>query len=249
MTNRNFVARLLLAVFFLLVILMLGSWLFLHLLLIKNVKCQLKDASEIECHGTDSLLGKPLFLIDPDKILLKERLKVDQQSSFFVVDYRKILPSTLVLVVEKKQVIFRLLHQDQRYLIDEQGSVLPDDSNVNSGPSQDLPRVYLRESWLTDQMANSVEEASFQEIASLLKELDDKKINFDDVTLYDSTSVALQIEQWQVLIDSKADHRQKAEQLYQLLHQYDLDSLSQTVVEIDLRYNLPVLRTTRTSFD
>ncbi len=176
----------------------------------------------------ESLKGKSLFLVNFEKTLNENGFNSE---TILLQDYQKKFPGTVVLRFTEEKVSYQLEFEDSTLFISEFGNILQNNQDV-----QDLPKV----NW-NSQLSNEVH----LEISKILKSLSETDLKIEKITRKNSKEIIIIIRDHPPIIIDDETIDKKLAILDTLLKSREIEEYEEPIKEIDLRYNLPVLRTTQ----
>lgn len=202
---------------------------FIFYLKVTNVECHIKDGQCPESlkQNLEKLKNSSFFFIDIQKELISEKIETETYS--FQSSEKK-FPGTLRLNFIEESVLYEVKHKDQTYYVGKLGSILSTNQN-----NDDLIKV----TWVPNNNFTT----SHQELAKLanISKKFDLKIdeviwnNFDNIHIFISG-------QPKIIIDEEGINS-KIESIDIIVNSREISEFEGAISEIDLRFNLPVLRT------
>ncbi len=206
---------------------------------IKQVNCQLNSLS---CPAPleDALAdfqGKSLFFDN-----IEQRVQALNLELYQLESVNKSLPHTLNLVfLPKKNSYLLLKDQTQLLVVAENGVAL--DQEV----TQKLPEIKI-EGWPNEVInGHQVDPVLHQTISQLILELELHQIPTSNITVFQPTFITIELPENRIALIESEQIKTQIKRLAAILQEYDFNSSDTPIKEIDVRFKLPVLRTTRST--
>ncbi|MBU0974693.1 hypothetical protein KKD03_03260 [Patescibacteria group bacterium] len=197
---------------------------------INVINCQV---SRINCkpelyQKLEVLKGKSLFFVNLDRELSKNDICTE---TILLQNFQKQFPGTILLEFSEEKVVYQLNFEESKLYISEFGNILPSSQNVN-----DLPEV----SW-----NSKLSSESHAEILKILNSVNDSNLIIEKITRLSDKEIVIYIKDNPKIIIDEEVIDSKVGILVTLLNSREIKEYEEPIEEIDLRYNLPVLRTTQ----
>lgn len=174
------------------------------------------------------LKGESLFFVNLDKELANNEISTE---TILLQNYQKQFPATISLEFKEEKVAYQLNFEESIQFISEFGNILPSNQNVNN-----LPQV----NW-----NSGPSDESHEKIIKILKSVNDSNLKIEKVTRLSDDEINIEIkDNPKIIIDEEAINS-KVGILVTLLNSREIKEFGEPIKEIDLRFNLPVLRTTQ----
>lgn len=219
-----------------------GSWFTnTQLLVINQLECQVEGKAYPEiCQQLDHLKGKPIFFFDLEETSLYQDLLKNDQGQIFRPDFiQRQLPGKLIINLIKEQPKYQLVVEDQTYWINNQNYFGQND------PSLDLPRVRLSSSYQQVVQDRKVDPNFNQEVIDLLEQFEHYQVNFKEIYLSGQESKVILENDIEMLFELGQDSQQLAAKVKLISLQLEdiKENLPQNIETIDLRFDMPVVKT------
>jgi len=213
-----------------------GSWLGLR---IRHIKCSInaQPCDSTELANFNFLYGQPIFFFNQAKLVTS--LSSDSPLKLEKVNFR--LPNTIELTLSQQTAAYQVASDGQAQVltISSAGLVMPSTSQTQ------LTTIYVSADILSRLQTQTVMDAQFhQQIIDLLATLATNNQASPILTWVDNETLALDTpNQPQIILDPSNLRTDLARLKITQQALQSQPSISQ-VAEIDVRYQLPVLRTT-----
>lgn len=210
---------------------------------ITTIDCQLMTGESCP-HAYEEkiseMIGKPLFSVSPNN---GQEANAAAAMGFEVVDYRRKLPGTIILTVQSEDPQYLLVFKDTAVLISEFGMVLhrpvPDKILTIEIAENDLSADTLI---LNDKLIDPYVQA----LSAIARDLSTNTgVHVEKIIWHNEYEIELILDKYpSVLIEASKPSAALA-QLRILLSSTELSDILDDVSTIDLRFDLPVLRTSQ----
>lgn len=184
----------------------------------------------------EAFKGSSIFFVNIDKILSSPEF----QSEVILLDnYQKKMPGTLVLNFSEENILYQLNLEQSFLYVSEFGNIL----QTNQGKDQ-ISQVYLYGE-IGEYIENrSVNREKHLVIKSVINQLNKDELSVDVINWVNDSEIIIKIkDEPQVIID-KINVESKIGNIKLILGAKEIKDYDKKIEEIDLRFNLPVLRTT-----
>ncbi len=216
---------------------------------IRTIGCQLSDrtpcSQEIYEQFTH-LRNRSVFFLDLQSYVTQSLTPLYPVS---LAEYHIFLPDRLEMVLDVETPLYQLVvtptellnqspKNNQMLIVSQRGLVFDFDHQ----PHHSLPIVYLPHTSMTEQQKpQSQVHQILENIIQLTKQLD---LNLEQIKWHDELTIELKLNHHQeiFMIDSLETNKQ-LQQLSVLINAPEYQTISQHKQEVDLRFELPVLRT------
>ncbi|MBP7740798.1 hypothetical protein KA089_01285 [Candidatus Woesebacteria bacterium] len=197
---------------------------------ISDIECQISNNNcnpEIY-QKLESLKGKSIFFINLEKELNQNEI---ESEAILLTDYKKVFPGKLVLKFSQEKVLYLFEFDGNSSFISEFGNKLNNDQNINN-----LPIV----NW-NAPLDNKIH----YKIAMIINNVDSEKFSISKISRENENKTIIEIHNNPKIIIDDNSTTAKLEMIKILLESKEIKEYEQPIKEIDLRFNLPVLRTTQ----
>jgi hypothetical protein len=216
----------------------LSSFLFISykFFVIKNILCFDENQERVEevCEHFSFVLKKPLFFRNYDQELLGYEVVIGEENtqSYAVSLVEKKLPSTLEIVVEKQEPAYRLIEFDKDiYLVSQHKNLLSNQQDLL------LPAVELEVDQELDRQIHDF-------VIELVQSLEKYNLAFESLIIKEHNQLELKlIDGPRVLLESSQMPNQISWKIFTILSEQQVIEIELPIKEIDLRFNLPVIKT------
>lgn len=208
---------------------------------IESVQC-LAEGQEVDeiCEQLSTLENSSLFFTNlQQSVLFKNTLKNKQGQVFQPVNWKKILPNRLIITFKKEDPEYFLVTKQGQYLVNDQHSLTAADSEFDLKVVE-VSAVYSE--LIHDQ--NRIDPNLNQNILSLIAELDKTDAKWEKIIL-DQQHSQIAFDNYVYIFGFEQLEPKRMAIQIQLLEETIADTfLPEQVKEVDLRFELPVIRTT-----
>ena len=208
---------------------------------ITKIICEFEGSpgKSIDCNNKD-LLGKSLFFTNLDnssEITVSNETDIEK---LFIKSFQKKLPDTLIFTVSPRPPLYRFVEKDRAFFVETDGDIRQDSSGI------EITTVYSQ----LDKVVSS-DEFMVEEIHQLLSELIwaliEKKIQVKKIDYYDQNAVVVDLEKYRAIFHGDGSISNQVLALSEILNNVDVGSIDASIKEIDLRFDMPVMRTKLTN--
>ena len=206
------------------ILLILGSLLKINVIhcQISNMNCNPELYSKLEV-----LRGKSLFFVNLDKELSSNGLEL---KTLFLKEYQKKFPNTIILNFNEEKALYQLEVEGNRSIISELGNTLQSNQK-----NEQLPQVV----WNNDDTPDHLK------IIKIINSAKNNNLKVDKIIWENNKEIIIKINSSPKIIIDTETLNSKIDMLGILLTSREIKDYEETIKEIDLRFNLPVLRTTQ----
>jgi hypothetical protein len=205
---------------------------------IKTIDCiDIQTKQVFGCNHFVELKEKSLFFTDFERQSSFKQVVYADTKIYQVVSFKKELPGKLLIILSEKQLAYRIKIEDQdSYLVNIEGQIKEDDSNL------ELAEVSILSSWDSQVLADGKLDSRLDQfIQALLESLE--KIDYVKVDFVNQAEIKIYLKGSKVaVLDYDADPQLAMIRLEMVLAEVDFESFETEIKEIDLRFNMPVLR-------
>lgn len=211
--------------------------------IIREIECIVQDQSAPDiCSQLDFLKNKSLLFSDLEHTgLYQDLIKNDQGQVFQTKLVERQLPNKMIVHLVKEEPSYQLIIEDKSYWINHQNYYGQND------PSLDLPKVELSSEHQQLVGKSQIDPTFNKKVITLLDHLRDYQVNFDriylngehsEIYLQDNTKLIFQLSQNSQTLAPKI-------KLISLQLGEIEDFLPHGMEQIDLRFDLPVIKTNK----
>ena len=208
--------------------------------LVRTVDCQIDDGflepgicQKIE----NSWKSKSLFFTDffEDEIWLNLATSQEYGQSYQLEDIKRVLPSKLVIKLNRRLPSYRLKINDQSYLLCQNNILKQDQTDLE---------VLTIETEMTDLIdKNILKESYHQKFSNFVQAVKDNEINLRRVVWKNKTEIVLETNKYlKIILDEEEDFDYQMERLSLVLRDPSLEETLKEKNYLDLRFKLPVLK-------
>lgn len=164
-------------------------------------------------------------------------------SAYRVQAVQKIYPSTIEVTLESQSLLYQLKRPGSDEVL-----AASDQAAIITMPLQaDLPTIVINDQlWYEWQAAGSVPPQVHQQLKDVSRALGEASLSPQGVVLEEVGTLVLYLPENQVAILDLPELRSDIARLVLILRELRERSIDQPIIEIDLRFRLPVLRGERT---
>lgn len=206
---------------------------------VRDINCKLSNDAACPEHllaELEVLKNKPIFFTDYKSILSKENALSQPYS---ITQVTKTLPSTLNIIFTAEDSLFIIEQSSQSYLISSSGKVFPNDQIQSE---QAIVKV-ITDNTLVEN--NQIDSGTFHTISTILTTGDELDLPIQSITWVDKSTIKLNMKEiTEVAIIDSESPRLELQKLTNILSSKEYQTLPETKQELDLRFRMPVLRTT-----
>lgn len=170
--------------------------------------------------------GKSIFFVDFDKELSADNSNFE---TILLENYKKYFPGTVNLNFSEEKVLYELNLGNEHYFISEFGNILGNNQGINN-----LTKVNL---------ANNQEKHS--KIAEIINISNKNKFQVESIDWNNDEEIIIKILDNPKLIFDIQSINTKINSIGLLLNSREIKEYKEPIKEIDLRFDLPVLRTSQ----
>lgn len=205
---------------------------------VSKVTCKVNQA---ECNSdlqtkVDTLINKSFFFTD----FHKEVSQLEGTNSIYLVEsIEKKLSGEIILKLVQETVLYSVEFENQKYFLGKSGVVLPNLSNTSA----------IQVIWQNDQPILN-ENQVIQNYHTILKNfatIIKQQSNIQAVTLYwvSDSEIILEIESEPTFIFDLQTLETNSKKIGTILEAREIEEIEAPIQAIDMRFELPVLRTTQ----
>ena len=206
---------------------------------INVVHCRISGAS---CSSEfykklEVLKGKSLFFVNFNKELTAKEFKSEP---ILLENYQKQFPETVILNFNEEKAFYQLNFGENHYFVSEFGNILQTDQE-----KENLTQVNWEDR--TDNLVanRSIDQDQHLKIAKIINRISESKMEINNIDWENEGEIIIRIKDSpKIIIDVEAIDT-KINTLGLLLGSKEIKDYHEPIKEIDLRFNLPVLRTTQ----
>lgn len=208
---------------------------------------------EVNCLGVDStasrqvcerlgenLRGKSLIFFDFENHELVQSVLLDEvsQERFYIKSFKKFLPRTVEYVFRSQPPLFRLMIDDETWLLDEEGTLKPDDQR------QGLITISTRDKNVFYGASGELREQSVIFLVDLINASQGYDLKIENIVIDSLERIVVYTAEYpDVILDFSQNGVKQAKRMQQILSNIFREGNELGIREIDLRFELPVMRT------
>jgi hypothetical protein len=216
--------------------LFLFTFLFLFFNKVNSIECLLENnpCPESLVQIANSLKNSSFFFGDFEKTL---RNNQNSQTIYILENLQKIFPNTLKLNFKQEQVKYAIIIEAEKQYVGESGLVLLNQQNQNA------PLII---EWKNNQsiLENNILDKEYHAIfLSASKSLEKLSVKNPQITWKSDEEIILKIDSLPPLIFDKQSIQTQIKKVDTIINARELDEIEAPIIEIDMRLDLPVLRT------
>jgi hypothetical protein len=215
----------------------------LAMLRVQNVECAIagQECPQEVVNSLQALKGKSIFFINIQKELNEKNLVPE----FYVYStFKKTLPGALTVNFTQERPLYKLVVQEESYILGQSGVFLPQNDKDQFFPmiiwQEDVGQVID-----FDGVIGKVEINQHNMFLRVAKNLEANNLQNAIITWKNEDEIFLEIKNKPRLVFDKTSLQTKLDIATTILNSRDLINFENSVKEVDLRYNLPVLRTSQ----
>jgi hypothetical protein len=208
---------------------------------IREVSCLVEGRSPAEshqvCEQLQELKGSRLLFRDfyQDSQTAKLLFVPTTKEAYDLERVNKSLAGVLELVLNDRPPLYRLEKEEQILMVTKAGGFRENNEQLEIPLVEDLADIYQ-------------EPTTHQFLASFLQNLGEERQQISKITLVNFQRIKVRVPGFpQILLELNQDPQQAAKRLAIILKRLDPQQLDLALQEIDLRFELPVLRTYESS--
>ena len=212
--------------------------LFLIFSRVSHIECKLTQnncTSELQ-DRVNILKGTSFFFGNYEKKLEQNNFS---ESIYILESVKKKFPNTLVITLKQEQVAYSLLLNEETKYIGESGLLLP---------SQEKDKKTVQFDWknekavITDNQIIPEYHQKFLSVAQTFKEKSIENVHF----IWNSDQeILLELPNQPLFIFDRDTIETQVKKVDTIISAKELEEIAEPILEIDMRFNLPVLRTSR----
>lgn len=192
----------------------------------------------------DFLLGQSLFFTNLEKTPLFTTTLVNDKGQIFVpIKIQKKIPGTLIITFQEQDPLYRLLWQDNFYLVNSQHYLTADVAAF------ELPTVEVSTAYQDKIHPEKIDASLNQQIQNFLQSFQTQQLEFDKFYLNQEESYII-FKGLRFIFEDNADPAVLAAKLK--LIQLNLDQLVSeidSIKTVDMRFDLPVVKSEGNQFE
>jgi hypothetical protein len=206
---------------------------------INKIVCTLEDGRQCPNNlqrQLDNMIGTAVFFTKYEALLVAEPFASEP---YTLVSHNKILPDTLSVVFRPEPLLYGLkLDNGNTYYVGEKGSLM----NISGNPdTNSIHATGPEEQFLTDH--NTINPHFHSLFATTLSALAKHQFELSEISWQSPTEIKLKLRNAPDAIMDESNPALAVEKLALLLNSKNLEELEGQISVIDLRFEMPVLRT------
>lgn len=183
----------------------------------------------------EAFKGKSIFFVNIDKILSSSEF---QSEVILLEHYQKKMPGTLILNFSEENILYQLNLEQSFLYISEFGNIL----QTNQGKDQ-ITQVYLYGDIGEFIESRSINREKHLIITSIINQLEKDELSVDVINWVDDTEIIIKVKDEPQIVIDNSNVESKINNIKLILGAKEIKDYDKPIEEIDLRFNLPVLRT------
>lgn len=209
---------------------------------VRNVQCTIQQAvvEQGVCEQlADYFVGKSLFITDFENAPIWTELLTHQEYSqaYQYIGVRKSLSGQVTLYLVSKKPDYRLVIGEQRFLLNQHNKLRNDQSSLT------IPTIQVHAISYDDlQNQGYLHQEWHQKFLGLARALEAQQFSTAMVDWLSDQEIQLHVADLLILLDTEKDFSWQIERLKAIFEDEALKETLQTGNQLDLRFNLPVLK-------
>lgn len=199
-----------------------------------NVSCPAELTSLLE----QSIINRSFFFSDYENIIAREPMA---SLPFTLSSYKRKLPDKLTLIFKNEPLLYKLVTKDgSSLLVGTEGTIIN-----NTTDNIELTQVLVYEDMLNILNGNKVAPKLQKSLAAVIESLHAEGVNVKEVSYQNPQDIRLKLNSSQVAILDDTDPEGAIKKLKLILSAPEITAIDEPIEEIDLRFKMPVLRTSK----
>lgn len=228
--------------FLILTLLTLSLYFSLKFFTLNSVSCYLEDkdscGQDLTTTLDKTLLQQSLFFTDFETVLTSEPLA---SLPYTLVSYQKKLPNQIqVTFVEETLQYFLRTTDGQRLAVGTEGSIV----NLAQNDGQ-LPEIQINKTHEELSANKKLNPEIHNALAALLNSLYKYQLSFQNIEWNSANEIEFSLKTGQKVILAAENPQHSIEKLQLILDSAEIKTIEEPINEIDLRFEMPVLRTSK----
>lgn len=216
-------------------LLILIIFIFLLFNRVTKIECNVinSNCSEELISRTNKLKGSSFFFSDFETKLAND----DNQKTIYILDsINKTFPNTIVLNFVQEQIDYELIFNQQKNFIGDSGKIIPQESNSTVTSIE-----WKNEYQVVNE--NKVDQKYHQIFLTLADYFNNASLDKAVIYWENDSEIVVEIhEQPRFVFDIETIQTQ-VKKIDTIIKARELEEIEEPILEIDMRFNLPVLRT------
>ncbi len=205
---------------------------------VSSIECRVdnKECTQELLEKISTLKGTSFFFGNFEKKLLENQ---STSSIYILKSVKKKFPGTLDLFFTQEQVQYLLLTSEKKEYIGESGTILP--------AEQQVTRTFTFD-WKSEEpiiQNTKVMEKYHKKFLAILKILKQESIENANFIWNSDQEILLNLANGPVLIFDAETIETQVKKIDTIIEAKELEEIEEPILEIDMRFDLPVLRTSR----
>lgn len=213
---------------------------------VSHIECSLESGDVCPpplIEATQSLQGSSLFFTNIEEKLTSDSTGASQQ--FTLISHQKILPNALQLTFAPDSALYLLQAQDTTWIVSQRGYLSSYSGESSEATKVNVPSISYSQS-LELSESTQLQPTVHQPLATLVSESQRHHLQLAHIEWRTSEFIVLQLENYPRVLVTAADPNHSIAILHTLKKNLDLSTVDAGIKEVDLRFKLPVVRTTLT---
>lgn len=208
----------------------------------KSVECYLDSNASCPAELTSLLeqdiINRSFFFTDYENIVARAPLA---SLPFTLSSFKRNLPDKLTLTFKNEPLLYKLVMEDgSSLLIGTEGTIIN-----NATDNNELTQVLVYEDAATIFSGNKVTSKLQKPISAIVESLHAQGVSVESVSYQNSQDIRLKLSSSQVAILDDTDPESAIKKLKLILSAPEVTAIDEPIDEIDLRFKMPVLRTSK----
>jgi hypothetical protein len=217
-------------------LLIFSIFLFLVIKRVNNIECKIENSPcTSELIKSLNTLKKSSFFFSN----IPQKISEDQtdDSTYLLKSYTKKFPGTLSLVFKQENIKYTLQIEDKKYAIGKSGTIVP-------GKSKKTESILF--SWKNDTkiIQNTIIKNNYHKIfLNIVNSLSETQIDKSTIIWISDSEILLEIPDQPLYIFEQETIVTQIKKVGTIINAKELEEIEEPILEIDMRFDLPVLRT------
>ncbi len=206
---------------------------------IKDIKCiDQVDNTLSNCNVYADLYNRSLFFVTKKNQVLNKSYLDEKKAQIYQADkLKKIFPHQLIIYVRKLEIVYKIKNQDQVFLVNQEGLILEDKPTVFA------PIINYDNGNQLFEIGKQMDVKLHEYIIELLDLFNNNQIKFQDIRFKSAQIIEVTLEnEYEVIFLKSQNPELIIKKLQLILNNISTFPIDKQITEIDLRFNLPILR-------
>ena len=216
---------------------------------IKNIECRVSTNDKcpdfLVNRLEENIKGKPIIFTDLELEMTKEPFVSD---SFALKGQKKKLPNYIEVVFDHEPIIYLIRTQkddDKTKAVTQSGFIWETENSTKGVPVVDFSQTNQLSEQNKDPFNNKMNEKKHNPIKKIVSSLKKMNLPYQEIVFLSESEILLKIEDSLVAILDDKEVEKSVAELSAILSSPEYLEREEKVEEIDLRFRLPVLRTSQ----